>query len=197
MKRFILPGILAAVASCNCPKTAQSAAQETVKQNVAKENWGNPNEVKAQGKFQLSGLAYGYSDLEPYIDGRTMSIHYSKHYLGYTNNLNKAIAGTALENQTIEEILAGLDLNNKAVRNNAGGYYNHTLFWEVMTPKKTTPKGATKEEIIDYALRTGAPMEVVENLEALEDEGEIYESIEEIWPDYPTEEDYLWNEDEY
>ena len=56
---------------------------------------------------------------------------------------------------------------------------------------------ATKEEIIDYALRTGAPMEVVENLEALEDEGEIYESIEEIWPDYPTEEDYLWNEDEY
>ena len=147
MKRFILPGILAAVASCNCPKTAQSAAQETVKQNVAKENWGNPNEVKAQGKFQLSGLAYGYSDLEPYIDGRTMSIHYSKHYLGYTNNLNKAIAGTALENQTIEEILAGLDLNNKAVRNNAGGYYNHTLFWEVMTPKKTTPKGALLAQI--------------------------------------------------
>ena len=59
------------------------------------------------------------------------------------------------------------------------------------------PWPATKEEIIDYALRTGAPMEVVENLEALEDEGEIYESIEEIWPDYPTEEDYLWNEDEY
>ena len=147
MKRFILPGILAAVASCNCPKTAQSAAQETVKQNVAKENWGNPNEVKAQGKFQLSGLAYGYSDLEPYIDGRTMSIHYSKHYLGYTNNLNKAIAGTALESQTIEEILAGLDLNNKAVRNNAGGYYNHTLFWEVMTPKKTTPKGALLAQI--------------------------------------------------
>ena len=56
---------------------------------------------------------------------------------------------------------------------------------------------ATKEEIIDYAMRTGAPMEVVENLEALEDEGEIYESIEEIWPDYPTEEDYLWNEEEY
>ena len=147
MKRFILPGILAAVASCNCPKTAQSAAQETVKQNVAKENWGNPNEVKAQGKFQLSGLAYGYSDLEPYIDGRTMSIHYSKHYLGYTNNLNKAIAGTALESQTIEEILAGLDLNNKAVRNNAGGYYNHTLFWEVMILKKIILKGALLAQI--------------------------------------------------
>ena len=147
MKRFILPGILAAVASCNCPKTAQSAAQETVKQNVAKENWGNPNEVKAQGKFQLSGLAYGYSDLEPYIDGRTMSIHYSKHYLAYTNNLNKAIAGTALESQSIEQILSSLDLNNKAVRNNAGGYYNHTLFWEVMTPKKTAPQGKLLEQI--------------------------------------------------
>ncbi len=59
------------------------------------------------------------------------------------------------------------------------------------------PWPATNEETTDFVLRTGAPMEVVENLEALEDEGEIYESIEEIWPDYPTEEDYLWNEDEY
>ena len=147
MKRFILPGVLAAVASCHCPKTAQSAAQETVKQAVAQENWGNPNEVKAQGKFQLSGLAYGYSDLEPYIDGRTMSIHYSKHYLAYTNNLNKAIAGTALESQSIEEILSSLDLNNKAVRNNAGGYYNHTLFWEIMTPNKTELSGVLLDKI--------------------------------------------------
>ena len=145
MKRFILSGILIAVASCHCPKTAQTqVTSKTVTEAMQKENWGNPNEVKAQGKFQLSGLPYGYSDLEPYIDGRTMSIHYSKHYLGYTNNLNKAIAGTSLENQTIEQILTGLDLNNKAVRNNAGGYYNHTLFWEVMTPKQTSPKGALR-----------------------------------------------------
>mgnify|MGYP001644391669 CR=1 FL=1 len=141
MKKMILPGMLAVVASCHCPKTAQSTAQETVKQAVATENWGNPSDVKAQGKFQLSGLAYGYSDLEPYIDGRTMSIHYSKHYLAYTNNLNKAIAGTALESQSIEQILSGLDLNNKAVRNNAGGYYNHPLFWEVMPPKKPALRG--------------------------------------------------------
>lgn len=73
------------------------------------------------------------------------------------------------------------------------------MYWtlELASYLNDAPWPATKEEIIDYALRTGAPMEVVENLEALEDEGEIYESIEEIWPDYPTEEDYLWNEDEY
>ena len=73
------------------------------------------------------------------------------------------------------------------------------MYWTLALPSylSDAPWPATKEEIIDYALRTGAPMEVVENLEALEDEGEIYESIEEIWPDYPTEEDYLWNEDEY
>ena len=56
---------------------------------------------------------------------------------------------------------------------------------------------ATKDELIDYAIRTGAPMEVVENLQEIEDEGDMYESIDEIWPDYPSEEDYLWNEDEY
>ena len=73
------------------------------------------------------------------------------------------------------------------------------MYWtlELASYLSDAPWPATEEEIIDYALRTGAPMEVVENLEALEDEGEIYESIEEIWPDYPTEEDYLWNEDEY
>ena len=56
---------------------------------------------------------------------------------------------------------------------------------------------ATKDELIDYSIRTGAPLEVVENLQAIEDEGDLYESIQEIWPDYPTDDDYLWNEDEY
>jgi len=169
MKGCIRPGVWAGVASCHCPKTAQSAAQETVKQSVAQENWGNPSDVKAQGKFQLSGLAYGYSDLEPYIDGRTMSIHYSKHYLAYTNNLNKAIAGTALESQSIEQILSSLDLNNKAVRNNAGGYYNHTLFWEVMTPKKPPHKASSwsKSTLTSVRLRTSKtslPMLLLSNL---------------------------------
>ena len=60
------------------------------------------------------------------------------------------------------------------------------------------PWPATKDELIDYAIRTGAPLEVVENLQAIEEEeGEVYESIEEIWPDYPSDEDFLWNEEEY
>ena len=59
------------------------------------------------------------------------------------------------------------------------------------------PWPASKDELIDYAMRSGAPMEVVENLQELEDEGELYETIEDVWPDYPTKEDFLFNEDEY
>ncbi|EIJ39445.1 DUF2795 domain-containing protein [Joostella atrarenae] len=73
------------------------------------------------------------------------------------------------------------------------------MYWtlELASYLDDAPWPATKDELIDYAIRTGAPLEVVENLQAMEDEGDMYESIEEIWPDYPTEEDYLWNEDEY
>lgn len=85
--------------------------------------------------FELPKLPYAYDALEPYIDARTMEIHHSKHHAGYTNNLNNAIAGTNLEGKSIEEILGGLDMNNAAVRNNGGGFYNHNLFWNVMNPK--------------------------------------------------------------
>ena len=84
--------------------------------------------------FELPKLAYAYDALEPHIDARTMEIHHSKHHQGYTNNLNNAIAGTDLEGKSIEDILASLDLSNGAVRNNGGGFYNHRLFWEVMSP---------------------------------------------------------------
>ncbi|MDA9144711.1 superoxide dismutase [Flavobacteriaceae bacterium] len=84
--------------------------------------------------FELPSLSYAYDALEPNIDSRTMEIHHSKHHNGYTTNLNNAIAGTPLADQSIEEILKGLDLNNKAVRNNGGGYYNHRLFWNIMSP---------------------------------------------------------------
>ncbi len=83
--------------------------------------------------FTLQPLPYATNALEPHIDARTMEIHHDKHHAAYTNNLNTAIAGTELENLTIEEILQkGMD--KPAVRNNGGGYYNHNLFWEVMTP---------------------------------------------------------------
>ena len=84
--------------------------------------------------FELPKLPYSYDALEPHIDARTMEIHYSKHHQAYTTNLNAAIEGTDLAGKSIEDILKNLDLNNKPVRNNGGGFYNHNLFWEVMAP---------------------------------------------------------------
>ena len=84
--------------------------------------------------FTLPKLPYAYNALEPYIDARTMEIHYTKHHNAYTTNLNTALAPAGVEGKTIEEILTSLDMNNAALRNNAGGFYNHNLFWEVMSP---------------------------------------------------------------
>lgn len=84
--------------------------------------------------FELPKLDYAYDSLEPHIDARTMEIHHTKHHQGYTNNLNAAIEGTELEGKSIESILSQLDMNNKAVRNNGGGFYNHNLYWKVMSP---------------------------------------------------------------
>jgi len=83
--------------------------------------------------FELPDLPYAFDALEPHIDARTMEIHHDRHHAGYTNNLNNAIAGTDLEGKSIEEILANVS-GNGAVRNNGGGYYNHNLFWTVMSP---------------------------------------------------------------
>ena len=85
--------------------------------------------------FELPNLPYAYDALEPHIDARTMEIHHTKHHNGYTTKLNDAIEGTDLAGKSIEDILSGLDMNNGAVRNNGGGYFNHCLFWEVMSPK--------------------------------------------------------------
>ena len=85
--------------------------------------------------FELPSLGYAYDALEPNIDARTMEIHHSKHHQGYTNNLNNAIAGTDLDGKSIKDILTNLDMSNGAVRNNGGGYYNHSLFWTVMNPE--------------------------------------------------------------
>ena len=84
--------------------------------------------------FQLPSLSYNHDALEPHIDSKTMQIHHGKHHAGYTNKLNAAIEGTDLEGKSIEEILKNLDMNNSAVRNNGGGYYNHCLFWEIIGP---------------------------------------------------------------
>lgn len=84
--------------------------------------------------FELPNLSYAYDALEPHIDARTMEIHHTKHHNGYTTKLNAAIAGTDLEGKSIEDILTQLDMSNMAVRNNGGGYYNHVLYWDIMSP---------------------------------------------------------------
>ena len=98
--------------------------------------------------FELPKLPYAYDALEPHIDARTMEIHHSKHHNGYTTNLNNAISGTPMDEQSIEEILKKLNLDNKAVRNNGGGYYNHRLFWNIMSPNGGgSPYGELAEAI--------------------------------------------------
>lgn len=92
--------------------------------------------------FELPKLPYAFDALEPHIDARTMEIHYTKHHQGYTNNLNAAIEGTDLAGKSIEDILQNLNLDNKAIRNNGGGFYNHNLFWEILGPNGGgTPSG--------------------------------------------------------
>ena len=98
--------------------------------------------------FQLPNLPYAYDALEPHIDALTMEIHHSKHHNGYTTNLNNAIAGTDLENKDILDILKNMDMDNGAVRNNGGGFYNHDLFWKVMSPEGGgAPTGALAKAI--------------------------------------------------
>lgn len=84
--------------------------------------------------FELPPLKYSFDALEPHIDAKTMEIHHDKHHAGYTSKLNDAIEGTENEGKNIENILKNLDKSNKAVRNNGGGYYNHNLFWEILSP---------------------------------------------------------------
>ena len=99
--------------------------------------------------FELPKLGYAYDALEPTIDAKTMEIHHTKHHQAYIDNLNKAIEGTELEGKSIEEICkTGVD--KSAVRNNGGGHFNHSLFWDILTP------GGSKEPVgnVKTALET-------------------------------------------
>ncbi len=84
--------------------------------------------------FELPKLKYAFDALEPHIDAKTMEIHHDKHHAGYTSKLNDAVKGTDMEGKNIENILNNLDMDDKAVRNNGGGYFNHNLYWEIMGP---------------------------------------------------------------
>ena len=100
--------------------------------------------------FELPQLGYAYDALEPTIDAKTMEIHHSKHHQAYIDNLNKAIEGTELEGKSIEEVCkTGTD--KPAVRNNGGGHFNHSLFWEILTPGGSKdPVGNVKNAIENY-----------------------------------------------
>jgi len=135
--RFLLLNLMLATLLLSCNKKKYTEVVEvplpTAQEKVS---MGMPDDVKAdEGSFQLEKLPYNYDALAPNITALTMEMHYSKHYLTYTNNLNKAIAGTALENLTIEEVLAKLDPSVPEIKNNAGGYYNHSLYFKCMGPK--------------------------------------------------------------
>ena len=100
--------------------------------------------------FELPELSFAHDALEPHIDTKTMQIHHGKHHAGYTAKLNAAVAGTDLEGKSIVEILRGLDMSNGALRNNGGGYFNHNLFWEVMSPNGGgAPEGELASAIND------------------------------------------------
>ena len=97
--------------------------------------------------FELPKLNYAYDALEPTIDAKTMEIHYTKHHQAYVDNLNKAIEGTDLEGKSLEEIQK-IGTDKPAVRNNGGGHFNHSLFWELLTPGGSKePVGNVKAEI--------------------------------------------------
>jgi len=150
---FLISSLLLASILVSCNKKKYTEVVEVpLPAGQEKVILGLPDDVKAdEGAFQMEKLAYTYDAITPNIAALTMEMHYSKHYLTYTNNLNKAIAGTELENLTIEEVLAKLDQSVPEIRNNAGGYYNHSLYFKCLgakspeQPKDTLATAITKK----------------------------------------------------
>lgn len=105
---------------------------------IATSAYGFPTFQSDQNVFELPKLSYSYDALEPFIDKATMEIHHSKHHQGYVNNLNKALEGSTTSNSSLSDILKNISKYATAVRNNAGGHFNHSLFWTALTPLKNT-----------------------------------------------------------
>ena len=104
--------------------------------------------------FTLPKLNFSYYALEPHIDSRTMEIHHSKHHQGYTNKLNAALENIDLSFDSIEDLLPKIDMKNMALRNNAGGFYNHKLFWEIMTPSSSNEMSMELKDTIEKSFGT-------------------------------------------
>ena len=147
---LIFFSLFIAMLSCN-RKKLEEVVEVPLPTAEAKMTIGHADDAVAEdGQFSLIKLPYEYSDLSPNIGALTMEMHYSKHYLTYTNNLNKAVAADELlKDLSIEEILGKLNMENPDLRNNAGGYYNHSLFWESMAPKAGGQPQDTLAAMID------------------------------------------------
>lgn len=101
--------------------------------------------------FTLPALPYSHEALEPHIDTQTMQIHHGKHHQAYVDNLNKAIAGTENESKTIEELIANAGAHSPAVRNNGGGHWNHSFFWDSLAPNAGGQPSGTLNDAITAA----------------------------------------------
>ena len=149
MKKLVQLSLVAVAFSAvtSCVAVVGNTAQPTVK--VESTDFGKPSDVTANdGAFKIKTLKHNYDAFSKYIDAKTMYVHFSKHYVGYLNNLNKAVEGKSQANMTIEQLLKTLDTSNAMLRNNAGGYYNHNLYFELMTPNSTgKPSGKLAEAI--------------------------------------------------
>lgn len=141
--------IFLTVFSCNNKKLTE-VVEVPLPSAVEKFTIGSPDDIKAdEGSFELVKLSYSYDAISPEIEARTMELHYSKHYLAYTNSLNKALKDTEYEDLTIEEVLSKSVADSLNLRNNAGGYYNHSLFFECIGPKTSgEPKDTLATAII-------------------------------------------------
>lgn len=150
MKKIVVSSLFLVALLISCKKEKELQEVDLPDPNAVEEvTYNDPSDVKTtDGPFKMPGLAYQYNELEPFIDAQTMETHYSKHHLGYANKLNTALKDTDLKTNTIQEILEKLDINNSALRNNAGGYYNHNLFFEILSPKKNTKPSTTLSEAI-------------------------------------------------
>jgi Fe-Mn family superoxide dismutase len=104
--------------------------------------------ISVSAQFTQKPLPYAYNALDPFVDAQTMEIHYSKHHAGYIKNLNIAVKGTDAEKMTLTQIFSNVSKLSPAIRNNAGGHYNHELFWSILTPIKNTKPSANLEKAI-------------------------------------------------
>jgi superoxide dismutase, Fe-Mn family len=126
-KKLSLALVIFAIAFLSCN---QSTKEESNKNKIETKKTESVMKIK----HELGSLPYAYDALEPYIDKQTMEIHHTKHHQAYVNNLNAAIEGTELDGKPLEEIFSSMSKHPVAVRNNGGGHWNHTMFWNIMGP---------------------------------------------------------------